>query len=276
MNKFKIFEKYDKFEKIGEGAFAKVYRGRNKITKEIVAIKEIEVKKIEGMDIRADTQKEIKFMQIYDFCPNSVKLYDAYDENEIIFLLILCDTDLSKFLQKSKNGFTIPEVKIVMKQFNNILYEIRKRDMVHNDVKLENVLIKFKKDSKEFQIKLCDFGQMKLLSSEKDLSNNEWGIQPYIPETKDILLIVEKIDLLNLGIDIYRMLFKEVCKTFNEMLDRIDKNINDKNLKDLMHKILVDIKDVNTKLISWDDYFNHNFFKIDKFDFDKVENIVLW
>ena len=140
MSKFKIFEKYDKFEKIGEGAFAKVYRGRNKITKEIVAIKEIEVKKIEGMDIRADIQKEIKFMQIYDFCPNSVKLYDVYDENEIIFLVIeLCDTDLSKCLQKSKNGFTIPEVKIVMKQFNNILYEIRKRDMVHNDVKLENV-----------------------------------------------------------------------------------------------------------------------------------------
>ena len=276
MNKFKIFEKYDKSEKIGEGAFAKVYRGRNKITKEIVAIKEIEVKKIEGMDIRADTQKEIKFMQIYDFCPNSVKLYDVYDENEIIFLVIeLCDTDLSKCLQKSKNGFTIPEVKIVMKQFNNILYEIRKRDMIHNDVKLENVLIKFKKDSKEFQIKLCGFGQMKLLSSKKDLSNNEWGIQPYIPETKDILLIVEKIDLLNLGIDIYRMLFKEVCKTINEMIDRIDKNINDKDLKDLLHKILVDIKDVNTKLISWDDYFNHDFFKIDKIDFDKVENIVL-
>ena len=276
MSKYKIFEKYDKLEKIGEGAFAKVYRGQNKMTKEIVAIKEIEIKKIEGMDYRADTQKEIKFMQIYNFCPNSVKLYDVYDENEIIFLVIeLCDKDLSKCLQKSKNGFTIPEVKIIMKQFNNILYEIRKRDMVHNDVKLENVLIKFKKDSKEFEIKLCDFGQMKLLSSEKDLSNNEWGIQPYISDRKDILMTFEKIDLLNLGIDMYRMLFKEAYKTIKEMLDRIDNNINDKDLKDLMHKILVDVEDVGTKLISWDEYFNHDFFKIDKVDFDEVENIAL-
>ena len=59
-------------------------------------------------------------------------------------------------------------------------------------------------------------------------------------------------------------------KKFVRLL-RIDKNINDKDLKDLIHKILVDIKDVNTKLISWDDYFNHNFFKIDKFDFDNFE-----
>ena len=274
MSQYKIFEKYEKLEKIGEGAFAKVYKGQNKITKEIVAIKEILVKKLDGIDIRADTQKEIKFMRIFNFCPNSIKLYDVYDENDIIFLVIeLCDTDLAECLKKSKNGFTIPEVKIIMKQFNNILYEIRKRDMVHNDVKLENVLIKFKKDSKEFQIKLCDFGQMKLLWSEKDLSNNEWGIQPYTSDRKDVLLTLETIDLLNLGIDIYRMLFKDAYKSIEEMLDRIDKNIKDKDIKDLMHKMLVDFDDTTSKIISWDDYFNHDFFKIGKFDFEQVVNI---
>ena len=170
-----------KLDKIGEGALGKVYRGQNKFIKELVSKKEISIIKIEDIDIRTDIQNEIKFMQIFDFCPNSVKLYEVFDEKETIFLIIeLCDTDLSKCLQKSKNGFSIYEIKIVMKQFNNILFEIRKKNMVHNDVKLENVLIKFKKNSKQFEIKLMDFGQMKFLSNKKDLNNNEWGIKPYI------------------------------------------------------------------------------------------------
>ena len=143
--------------------------------------------------------------------------------------------------------------------------------MIHFDVKLENELIKFKKDSKEFEIKLTDYGQMKLISSTKDLSNNEWGIEPYTKGGKEIIEEVEKIDLLNLGINIYRMLFKDAYKSIEEMLDKVDKNIEDKDLKDLMHKLLVvDYK----KRISWDDYFNHKFFNIQKFDFDKVENII--
>lgn len=276
MTQNKVIEKYDKLEKIGEGAFGKIYIGQNKTTKELVALKEIPIKVIEEgdfkIDVREDTEREIKYMKIFNFSPNSVKLYDVFDEGNVIFLAMeLCDTDLGKCLEKSEKGFSIYEVKIVMKQFNNILYEIRKRDMIHFDVKLENELIKFKKDSKEFEIKLTDYGQMKLISSTKDLSNNEWGIEPYTKGGKEIIEEVEKIDLLNLGINIYRMLFKDAYKSIEEMLDKVDKNIEDKDLKDLMHKLLVvDYK----KRISWDDYFNHKFFNIQKFDFDKVENII--
>ena len=276
MAQYKVYEKYDKLEKLGEGAFGVIYRGKNKTTKEIVAIKEIPLKIIEDgdfkIDVRADTEKEIKYMKIFNFCCNSVKLYDVFDEGNVFFLVIeLCDTDLGKLLEKSEKGFSVYEVQIIMKQFNNILFEIRKRDMVHFDVKLENVLIKFKESSKEFEIKLCDYGQMKLISSTKDLTNNEWGIIPFTEGGKEVIAQCEKADLINLGIDMYRMLFKNTYKTINQMLERIDKEIKDEDLKDLLHKLLVlDYQ----KRISWEDYFNHKFFKIEKFDFDKVENVV--
>lgn len=141
--------------------------------------------------------------------------------------------------------------------------------MIHNDVKLENVLIKFGQN-KEFQVKLMDYGNSKLISSTKDLSENEYGIKPYTQGGKEILYFIEKVDLLNLGIDIYRMVFKEAYKTIEEMHAKIDK-LEDKELKDLMKRLIVEDE---KKRIDWEDYFNHDFFKIDKFDFDKVINIV--
>ena len=275
MTQYKVYEKYEKLEKIGEGTFGVIYKGQNKITKELVAIKEIPIKIIETdyfkIDARVETEKEIKFMKIFNFSPNSVQLYDMFEEDNIIFMVTeLCDMDLGKCLEKTEKGFTVYEVKIIMKQLNNILYEIRKRNIIHFDVKLENVLIKFSKNSKEFQIKLADYGSMKLLSPTKDLSNNEWGIVPFTEGGKDALAEYEKVDLLNLGIDMYRMLFKDDYKSFEEMLDKINKNINDEDLKDLLNKLLVE--DYKER-IDWEDYFNHKFFNIEKFDYDKVENI---
>ena len=84
-------------------------------------------------------------MEIFSIYPNSVRLIDKFEENDKIFIVTeLCDGDLAKYLKKSKNGFSIQEIKIIMNQYNKILNEIRKKDMVHNDVKLENVLVKFK------------------------------------------------------------------------------------------------------------------------------------
>lgn len=271
MNEVKIFEKYNKLNKIGEGAFSIVYKAENIITKELVAIKEIP-KKMNDKDIKKDIEKEIKFMEIFSIYPNSVRLIDKFEENDKLFIVTeLCDGDLAKYLKKSKNGFSIQEIKIIMNQYNKILYEIRKKDMVHNDVKLENVLVKFKGNLKEFIIKLMDYGQMKLLSSIKDLSNNVFGIEPYIEGGKKILYLLEKIDLLNLGINIYRMIFKEPPKTFEELNENIDKFVEDKELLDLLKKLCVeDAK----KRIDWEEYFNHKFFNIEKEEFEKVENIV--
>ena len=137
-----IYKKYEKIEKIGQGAFGIIYKARNKETNELVAIKEIPLIELESMDIKEETEKAIKFMQIFNNNKNSVKIYDKYEQNNIIFIIMdLCDGDLSKYLEKSENGFSIYEIKVIFKQLNNILYEIRSKDMIHNDLKIQNLLI---------------------------------------------------------------------------------------------------------------------------------------
>ena len=271
-SELEVNKKYEKLEKLGQGAIGIVYKGRDRVTKEVVAIKEIPILDAGSFDIKKETEKEIKFMKIFSNYTNSIKIYDTYEQNNTIFIVMdLCNGDLSKFLKKTKNGFTVYEIKIIMKQINTIYKELRKRDMIHNDVKIENILVKFKENSKAFDIKLSDYGLAKLLSSTKNLTDNEWGIEPFTNENKTIVYIVEKSDLLVIGVDIYRMLFKETAKTFEEYLTKIDSSVEDEDLKDLLKKLIVEDP---KERIEWDDYFNHKFFDIETFDFDKVENIV--
>ena len=266
-----VYKKYEKLEKIGEGAFGVIYKGKNKETQELLAIKAIPLIELENLNVKAETEKEIKFMEIFKNNKNSIKLHDKYEQANTIFMVLdLCDGDISKYLEKSEKGFSIYEIKVIFKQLNNILSEIRAKNMIHNDLKIENLLIKFEDNSKEFTVKLADYGISKLISYNKDLSNNEWGIIPFTDENKENVYIVEKIDLLILGIDIYRMLFKDICQSFEEYEKRIEK-IKDEELKDLLKKMIVE--DAH-KRIEWDDYFTHPFFKIDEIDFSKIKNIV--
>ena len=125
-------------------------------------------------------------------------------------------------MEKSEKGFTVYEVKAIFNQLNNILSEIRSKNMLHNDMKIENLLIKFRNNSNEFDVKLADYGLVKLISSTKDLSKNEWGFTPFTHEDKENVYIVEKIDLLMLGVDMYRMLFKGTCQSFEEYKKNVE------------------------------------------------------
>ena len=268
----KIYEKYEILNQIGEGVWGKVYKAQNKSTKEFVAIKEMRLFDIKSMDVKAQIKNEIKMMEIFNYCNNSVKLYETYKENDYLYMVMeLCDGDITKYLNKAKNGFNITEIKIIMKQFNNILYEMRKKDMIHNDAKIENLLIKFKENSNEFEVKLSDYALSFLISSTKDLTNNEWGVNVFNVGTKEEIEKIIKVDLLLLGVDIYRMLFNEDFKTYDDMKEDIEECVDDDDLKDLLNKLLVED---SKKRIGWDEYFNHKFFNFDKFEFDKVENII--
>ena len=266
-----IYKKYKKIEKIGQGAFGRIYKARNKETNELVAIKEIPLIVLESMDIKEETEKEIKFMQIFNNNNNSVKIYDKYEQNNTMFIVMdLCDGDLSKYLENSENGFSIYEIKVIFKQLNNILYEIRSKDMIHNDLKIQNLLIKFKNDFKGFDVKLTDYGLAKLISTKKNLKDNKWGLKPFTNENIENVYIVEKSDLFVLGIDIFNLLFKGTEKSLEEYYEKIEKSVKDDDLKDLLEKLIV--IDAH-KRIDWNDYFNHPFFNIDEIDFDKIENI---
>ena len=75
----------------------------------------------------------------------------------------------------SETGIGELHTKRVAKQLAAALEHLHSRDLVHRDVKLDNVLV-FKSDFS--RIKLCDFGETRR-SGTLVLRRNEW--LPYAP-----------------------------------------------------------------------------------------------
>ena len=133
---------YEKKDKIGKGQYGKIYKVINKKTKEIRAIK--------IMDIDGDEEEfmnhinnELKIMEICSYQNiNSVKLYECFHyKNKFAIVMEFCDDNLQNILNKKKEGFACEEIYNIMSQLNNTFKIMNKNTIVHRDLNLIFILI---------------------------------------------------------------------------------------------------------------------------------------
>jgi len=205
------------------------------------------------------------------YCENSVEIYGYFDiEEYFIIVMELCDNTLFKELAKTKNGFKTKEIREILLQLNNVFRIMNEKNIVHRDIKLNNILVKYLNEEKsKFKVLLSDYGVSNQLSSITKKYKTHAGTQiimaPEILSGKDYN---NKCDLWSLGVIIYQLYTKKPPYTGaldNEILQQIDKLdqsvldvIEDKKLKDLLSKLLV--KEPENR-ISWEEYLEHDFFK---------------
>ena len=278
---------YEIKELIGEGGFAKVYRAINKKTNEERAIKIIdkeiirneyriehltEINDEEMKKIIDDLINEIKSMKMVngkeDINKNTVKLYDYFDsKNKFAIVMELCDNNLTNQLAEKKSSYNIHEIYEILSQLNNTFRIMAKNKLSHRDIKLENILIKNENQKKVF--KLTDYGVSKQLVNFSNKFSTKVGTTAFMaPEVLEGKKYNNKCDLWSLGVTIYVLIFKEypykgdnqvaLLKEIKRKGQRNLKKIGDPDLDDLIRKLLVADPE---KRISWEDYFNHSFFK---------------
>ena len=98
-----IWEKYEKIEMIGRGAYADVYRAKNISTGEYVAIKEIKKIKIENKTIL----NEIEIMKKLK-SENSVLLIETIETLDSYFIISeYCYMTLEEYIKKRNNNLSI-------------------------------------------------------------------------------------------------------------------------------------------------------------------------
>ena len=294
-------KKYEILELIGRGPFGRVYKLKNRNTNELLAVKIIDKEEFrenlsfveeeeeEFKKFENDLINEVNIMKLLynqeNGNINSVKFYE-YFNNEKYFSIImeLCDSNLSRFLAKKRNDFNKDEIKEILRQLNNTLYLLFKNNIIHRNLKLEKILIKFTNEEKsKFIVKLCGFHQAIKLLTPNQKCNDIVGTMLYMaPEILKNEEYDYKVDLWSLGVMIYRLYFGKFpflggteaafLHIYEENLIKFKKT-GDIILDDLINKLLtIDPK----KRITWEEYFNHPFFdnkipkkqiQIEKIDF---------
>ena len=258
-----IWDEFNKIELIGLGSFSKVYRAKSKLNDKYVAIKEINKSNMNNNDIL----NEIEIMKKLE---NSVLLIESIESQDSYYLISeLCNISLEEYLKNRENPLSIDEIKEVLLDLNKSFKEMKDKNIIHRDLKPSNILLSLNKSKiNKISFKISDFGLSKLIEGSKinklSLQGTPITMSPEILNGKENL-ISNKSDIWSLGIIIYYMLFKEYPYNGNEfqIIKEIESNkelkpIDNKELDDLIKKMLV--ININER-ISWEEYFQHPFFK---------------
>jgi len=224
-----------------------------------------------------DLNNEIKLLKLFSYYENSLKYYGNYDnKDEKIIILEKCDEDLEEYMKNRNKSLNIEEIREILNGLNIVFKEMYKRNIIHRDLKLKNLLVKYKDSNKQnFIVKLGDYGIGKFLNESDSISGSKGTPETMAPEIilKKISKIENLVDIFSLGVILYQL-----SHNLNHPFDnydfqrktiycnkydadnfeiQFDKSIKNEDFKDLVNRMLK----INPKnRLTWEQYFNHPFF----------------
>ena len=244
--------KYKVIQRLGDGAYGTVYLAENLMTKAKVAMKKIKKVKeneIDDMEIK----NEINILKKLDH-PNIVKILEFYS-TEKAYYIITSYCPCGELYNQIKYQYNENQLAVLFYQVFSGLYYLHSKNIVHRDLKLENILIteieKEKNTGKSlFWIKIIDFGTAKIFEknkSEKAVVGSSYYIAPEVLQKK----YNEKCDTWSAGVILY-MLICGRAPFDGADDDEIIANIK-KGTYNHFHKKLVasspEVQDLVTKLL---------------------------
>ncbi|XP_054480014.1 cyclin-dependent kinase 15 [Anoplopoma fimbria] len=176
---FGAAQSYLSLEKLGEGAYASVYKGISRINGQLVALKEIRMKTEEGVPFTAI--REASLLKGLKHA-NIVVLHDIIHTREsLTFVFEYVQTDLDQYLSQHPGGLHSHNVRLFMFQLLRALCFIHSRRILHRDLKPQNLLISYLGE-----LKMADFGLARSKSIPSQTFSSEVVTLWYRPP--DVLL----------------------------------------------------------------------------------------
>jgi len=183
---------FGKLQKLDEGMFGIVYKGKHCKTSQSCALKVIPIKKDTKIE---QIEQEIAMMDLCNH-KNIVKYIGTYSKGQDLWIAmeLMEGGKLTDILLNAR--FTEPEIACVCKETLEALKYLHENKMVHRDIKSDNILL-----SKSGDIKLADFGFCCKLKNDNDYRKSVMGT-PYwmAPEVIRGLEYSYKADIWSLGI----------------------------------------------------------------------------
>ena len=177
------YEHYEVIKQLGKGSFGVVYMVKNKASQIPRALKELSKALISNGVNSEEIANEINILRMLDH-PNIIRIFEFFEDADNFYVVTeLCDQgDLS---QKIGDG-TVPEfiVKYLMKQIFETIAYLHSKNVVHGDIKKENILLYSKKDKTN-----SDFLEsIELVNSDREIKDELMNIRKtYSKKTQKLL-----------------------------------------------------------------------------------------
>lgn len=150
---FSGLSRYQKIEKIGEGTYGVVYKARDRVTGEAIALKKIRLD-CEDEGIPSTAIREISLLKELQH-PNVVSLRDVvhHDFKKLFLVFEYLDQDLKKYVDSLDGPLDPMLVKSYLAQLLKGIAFCHSHRTLHRDLKPQNLLI-----DRAGALKLADFG----------------------------------------------------------------------------------------------------------------------
>ncbi|GMH42822.1 hypothetical protein BSKO_10741 [Bryopsis sp. KO-2023] len=189
-------------QKIGSGSFSVVWRGVHSKTGRVAAIKEVATDRL-NEKLRESLNSELAILKRTKH-KNIVELHDILKEDGRIYLVLeyCAGGDLSGYIRRSGR---VPEAfaRHCLKQLAAGMQELRRNNLVHRDLKPQNLLLV--DNSSSAVLKIADFGFARSLQPQ-GLAETLCGSPLYMaPEILKFHRYDAKADLWSVGTILYEL-----------------------------------------------------------------------
>ncbi|XP_061228805.1 serine/threonine-protein kinase 10 [Neopsephotus bourkii] len=197
-------EVWEVLGELGDGAFGKVYKAKNKETGALAAAKVIETKSEDELE---DYMVEIEILATCDH-RHIVKLLGAfYWDGKLWIMIEFCPGGaVDATMLELDRGLTEPQIQVICRQMLEALHYLHSKKIIHRDLKAGNVLL-----TQDGDIKLADFGvsakNMKTLQKRDSFIGTPYWMAPEVVmcETMKDTPYDYKADIWSLGITLIEM-----------------------------------------------------------------------
>ena len=216
---------YEITKKLGKGSYGSVYECIHLITQKKYAIK-----KIDDIESNSDVKRVIREIMVLKafnhenlltlkaiFLEEKDKFFDVY------LVTDLMDFDMFKVIRKGRKELTGEHIQYIMYQVFLGMYVLHQNNIVHRDIKPNNILLNDSCD-----LKICDFGFAREVQDDPDMDITEYVVTRYY-RAPEIMLNSRKygseVDIWSIGCTFFELLDCKILfggtKNYIQLLDKI-------------------------------------------------------
>ena len=202
------YDDYTPLRILGTGAYGKVFLVEHNITGMKRALKQIKKRLSFEKSNEESVFNELNILKKIDH-QNVVKVYEYYIDNLNYYIITEYCQGGDLFDAVKDKELSEYQVSCIMYQIFLAVNHLHKINIMHRDLKLENILITKIEDDGLYRIKICDFGTSYLFEEghkEKKIIGSGYYIAPEVFKKKYNF----KCDIWSCGIIMYVLLTKKI------------------------------------------------------------------